>query len=447
MTDSAIQRQRQKQIEKLENKAANIRVLLDKGTLKRPLILEFSGTPKAGKTSTISVLGLFLRRNGFQSKVFAERASISPIKKKGHPDFNLWVACSTFQGLLEALQEPIDIFIFDRGIFDILWWNRWLERTGKIDSQEAKLVSDFCTMKRWLRLVDLVCVMTCSPEVALEREYSNQLTLKRGTIMNESTLKLQNECIKEVVEKYGHFFKQIYTVDTSKTNTIEGSTKITMKTLEALHDLADESLCVLPRDALSFDLPNNGFLSDPSLVEAIGKTLAKEKCFIPRSKAEKDPSYLQIIPCAVVRFENKVLLLKRKDPGSSLHDTFAIWAGGHILELDDGKDILLNGLKRELEEELYIRDDFELEPLGIVRTDETKRASRHIGVVYQLNLSSPHVALALHQREFRETRGRSMSGRLVEIKELKQYIGNMGAWARFLVEYYLPEQVEPRRLL
>ena len=30
----------------------------------------------------------------------------------------------------------------------------------------------------------------------------------------------------------------------------------------------------------------------------------------------------------------------------------------------------------------------------------SERASRHIGIVYGADLSSPHVALALHQKEF-----------------------------------------------
>jgi hypothetical protein len=51
--------------------------------------MEFSGSPKAGKTRCLSVLDLFLKRNGIKIEVYTERASI-------------------------------DVFILDRGIFDAL---------------------------------------------------------------------------------------------------------------------------------------------------------------------------------------------------------------------------------------------------------------------------------------------------------------------------------------
>src|ERR1700747_2981253 len=99
----------------LEATAAKLKRLLDAGGAKRPLIIEFSGAPKAGKTRSISVLELFLKRNGINVEVFTERASISPIKSKGHLNFNVWVSCASLQGMLEALYRDIDVFILDRG--------------------------------------------------------------------------------------------------------------------------------------------------------------------------------------------------------------------------------------------------------------------------------------------------------------------------------------------
>jgi hypothetical protein len=112
-----------KKIEDLEARAAKLKQLLDNGTAKRPLIIEFSGAPKAGKTRSISVLELFLKRNGIKAEVFTERASIAPIKTKGHLYFNVWVSCASLQGMLEALYRDLDVFILDRGLFDALVWN------------------------------------------------------------------------------------------------------------------------------------------------------------------------------------------------------------------------------------------------------------------------------------------------------------------------------------
>lgn len=132
-------------IAELEARAAKLKALLDSRSAKRPLIIEFSGAPKSGKTRSIAVLELFLKRNGIRAEVFTERASISPIKSKGHFNFNVWVSCASLQGMLEALYRDIDVFILDRGIFDALVWNEWLEMTGKITKKEETQVAQFFT--------------------------------------------------------------------------------------------------------------------------------------------------------------------------------------------------------------------------------------------------------------------------------------------------------------
>ena len=202
-------------IARLEADAAKLRSQFDLGLAKRPLIIEFSGLPKAGKTRTISILELFLKRNGFKVDVFIERASIAPIRTKGHLNFNTWVSCASLQGMLEALSKPeLDVFILDRGVFDALVWTHWLSQTGKITGDEEEACNRFFAMSRWTDLVDLVFVMTCDPQTSISREYSNQLTTKRGTIMSEDTLRQISTSIEATKEAHGHRFKAIEHIDT-----------------------------------------------------------------------------------------------------------------------------------------------------------------------------------------------------------------------------------------
>lgn len=153
-------------IQDLELRAESLRRWLTANPAKRPLILEFSGSPKAGKTRTISVLELFLRRNGFKVEVFTERASVCPIRSKGHLNFNVWVWCASLQGMLEALYRDIDIFVLD-GVFDAIVWNDWLRITGKITAEEADAVDRFFTISRWVDLIDLVLWSPAIPRYRL----------------------------------------------------------------------------------------------------------------------------------------------------------------------------------------------------------------------------------------------------------------------------------------
>ncbi len=259
--------------------------------------------------------------------------------------------------------------------------------------------------------------------------------------MAEDTLRQFLQCIEKTMLRNGARFKKIVTIDTTKTKTREGVTKITGDTLNVLDGFLDESIAVVP--ITSVDLPESGFVQDPISISGFINAVDGQKRFIPRSQAEHNPRWVQPIPCAILRYGSKVLVLKRKKRGHPLHDTYALWAGGHVSQGDDGPNILIKTLERELAEEVFIKEAFELNktPLGLLRTNEDARASRHIGVLYEIKLTSEDVALALNQKEFRETRGSSMSGRLIEINQIGEIYHEMGDWSKSIVDHFWPEQI------
>lgn len=424
----------------LEEQAARLRSQFDYA--KRPLIIEFSGLPKAGKTRTISILELFFKRNGFKVDVFIERASIAPIRTKGHLHFNTWVSCASLQGMLEALSKPeLDVFILDRGVFDALVWTHWLARTGKITVDEERACYEFFAMSRWTDLVDLVLIMTCDPKTSIEREYSNQLTTKRGTIMSEDTLRQLKDSIDDTRAAHGHRFKAIEHIDTTGKQSRETAVNIANKTLEVLTNFLDEEICVVPADAVSKDIPSKGLIVEHATVDRFVEVVNVHKQFIRRSKAEADPTSIQPIPCAMIRWKDQILLLRRNKKGHALHEKYLLWAGGHVNKSDASASILLTALERELSEEIFIKGAYEISerPVGLVRTDENARASRHIGVLYEITLTSGDVALALNQQEFKETRGTSMSGRLVKPESLREVYDSLNDWSKFMVQHFWPE--------
>src|SRR5208283_1897408 len=239
----------------------------------------------------------------------------------------------------------------------------------------------------------------------------------------------------QALKKNSHNFKKIVQIDTTNTKTQTGVANIADEALKVLNSFLDESICVVPVDALKTRLPDSGFVSDPSIVSGFVETVQSSKAFAARSDAEQNPNYLQPIPCAVLKYDDKVLILRRKKPGHPLHDKYDLWAGGHVNATDDGADILIKTLRRELEEEVFIKEAFELNPtpVGLIRTDEDARASRHIAVLYELTLKNENVALAMNQKEFRSARGSSMSGRLISVKEIGSLYESMGNWSKSIV--------------
>ena len=143
---------------------------------RKPIVLEFAGVPKAGKTTTLSQIQAFLKRCGFRVEVVVERASVCPIQDKKHSNFNVWTACMTLSQILQKTQTPArpddpDILILDRGLFDAVCWFAVMERLARIRRAEREQIEQFLLMEDWRRRITGVIVMTAaSPRLDGARE-------------------------------------------------------------------------------------------------------------------------------------------------------------------------------------------------------------------------------------------------------------------------------------
>ncbi|MBK6344263.1 MAG: hypothetical protein IPF41_17245 [Flavobacteriales bacterium] len=103
-------------IAELEKLAENVLRLKQLRGQRRPLLIEFCGSPKSGKSTTINSLNIFLRRNEFKTVVLTERASVCPIQSKTHPYFNLWTLSAAIAEILFHLdqgKDKVDVIISD----------------------------------------------------------------------------------------------------------------------------------------------------------------------------------------------------------------------------------------------------------------------------------------------------------------------------------------------
>jgi predicted ATPase len=158
---------------------------------RKPVVIEFAGTPKAGKTTTLSAVQAFLKRCGFKVEVVVERASICPIRDKKHSNFNIWTASTTLAQILEKTQTPPradepEILILDRGLFDAIAWLAMMERLARIRREERETTERFLLLPDWRKRIAGVVVMTASPSDAMKREQGDlPVEGEGGSIMNE----------------------------------------------------------------------------------------------------------------------------------------------------------------------------------------------------------------------------------------------------------------------
>lgn len=91
---------------------------------RKPFIVEFTGTPEAGKTTVINILYKQFLEMGYKVKLYPESAENSPtFFPKGCIEAKLWMNFDTTKHVLEApFQKEYDIILFDRGALDRLFF-------------------------------------------------------------------------------------------------------------------------------------------------------------------------------------------------------------------------------------------------------------------------------------------------------------------------------------
>jgi predicted NUDIX family phosphoesterase len=120
--------------------------------------------------------------------------------------------------------------------------------------------------------------------------------------------------------------------------------------------------------------------------------------FLPRPEAEINPAYKQIIPYALIAFQNKVVYYVRgKKAGEQrLVAKGSIGIGGHMNETDESlfamdEQAYRAGVEREVNEEIKIDAPFEDRIVALLNDDTTEVGRVHLGIVHVFKLAEPKV--------------------------------------------------------
>src|SRR5438045_7687749 len=120
--------------------------------------------------------------------------------------------------------------------------------------------------------------------------------------------------------------------------------------------------------------------------------------FLPRGEAEINPAYKQIIPYALIAFQNKVAYYVRgKKAGEQrLVAKGSIGIGGHMNETDESLFAMDDqayraAVAREVNEEIKIDSPFEDRIVALLNDDTTEVGRVHLGIVHVFRLAEPKV--------------------------------------------------------
>jgi predicted NUDIX family phosphoesterase len=154
--------------------------------------------------------------------------------------------------------------------------------------------------------------------------------------------------------------------------------------------------------------------------------------FLPRAKAEVDPTHKQIVPYALIAFENKLLYYVRgKKAGEQrLATKGSIGIGGHMNDSDESlfawdEAAYRAGVEREVNEEIKINTTFEDRIVALLNDDSTEVGRVHLGIVHVFKLAEPKV-------EKREAMITNLG--FLSQDELRARHDSLETWSQFCVD-------------
>lgn len=194
-----------------------------------------------------------------------------------------------------------------------------------------------------------------------------------------------------------------------------------------------EKIMVVPASNIS-----SAFGEDSSRVIPISFTdfdsfITERSEFLPRPLMENDPSYKQIISYCLIECGEYVFIAKRtkKQTESRLHNQYSVGIGGHISLIDStGDSILMQGMQRELSEEVSIESAYECDFYGIINDNSTEVNSVHVGACFIIKLDEQKCVI-------RETD--KHEGLWIKKKDIFEYYDALEGWSKIFVDTYIGE--------
>ena len=166
------------------------------------------------------------------------------------------------------------------------------------------------------------------------------------------------------------------------------------------------------------------------------KTIVRKGLFRKRDELEKDPSFKQIIPYAIISVKESFYLFKRTSGQTEkrLHNNIHLGVGGHMnprrsAELDD--QYIISELKRELSEEVILSGGCIIEDIkfiGFINDDSIPVGRVHIGLLYNIRLSSKDVVINETDK---------MTGSWTEKSDLIERYEEMETWTKIAIDHFI----------
>ena len=211
-----------KKLKKIHAQKMELQKLKALVTLPKPFVIEFSGTPRTGKTTTIHNLYDFFKKCGFDVSLIEEFTTSSyykeelkeKVKDMGVGERNIFIAEEVYKQLEDSIHSFKDIILIDRSLNDRQIWNYRRLLSGDIKEEKYLYLRDRY-QKASKEDIDFLVITYADPIVALKRDYVSSLALEKRSFLNYDNIHLFNQSLDSLKDLFEESVDSYMLVDTS----------------------------------------------------------------------------------------------------------------------------------------------------------------------------------------------------------------------------------------
>ena len=185
-------------------------------------VIEFTGTPRTGKTTLINNLYDFFKKGKFNTKVLEEFTTSQRYKKEIYPRLKNVVKSEIPRYILNNLSDTIDknydVIIIDRSLFDrMIWMDRLYSKNGVSKEEYDNYINEYVPIIK--NKIDIVIGTYTDSLTSLRRDYTANVALEKRSFLSEDNVNEYNNSLlnmKMLTEKENINFYMFDTTNKSE---------------------------------------------------------------------------------------------------------------------------------------------------------------------------------------------------------------------------------------
>ncbi len=228
-------------LKKLHAEKIELQRLKSLVTLPKPFVIEFTGTPRTGKTTIINNLYDFFKKGGFEVSLVEEFTTSKYYKEElrskfdsmSYSDRDLAIFEEIYKQLQNAVLTKKDLILIDRSLNDRQTWNyRRLVRGDMPEDLYLNAMEKYSKLSK--QLIDFLVVTYADSLISLRRDYTSSLALEQRSFLNQENIDEYNNCLNSLQGLFADSVDSYMLLDTSNMGMNDVSIEATSQILPVI---------------------------------------------------------------------------------------------------------------------------------------------------------------------------------------------------------------------